>query len=126
MGFQEFHTRGLKNRAIYQVKQAKGIVCTPLDRINKITSVSPEVWNGSCDRQGSWYRTSEKNGLYLIISAFELDDFEARKAAVITESDFVLPRAGLSGGKRASSRGPGNFKKNALPMGTGGGKRKKG
>jgi len=82
----------LKDKDI-KLKKAKGVVCTPLDRINKITSVSPEVWNGSCDRQGSWYRTSEKNGLYLIVSVFELQGFETRKAAVITESDFVLPRA---------------------------------
>ncbi len=78
--------RGLK------LKYAKGIVCTPLDRINKITSVAPEVWDDTCGRQGSWYRTSEKNGLYLIISAFELDGFETEKAAVITESDFQLPQ----------------------------------
>ncbi len=81
----------LKGRNI-KLKQAKGIVCTPLDRINKIASVAPEVWNGSCDRQGSWYRTSDKNGLYLIISAFDLNGFEARKAAVITESDMVLQK----------------------------------
>jgi hypothetical protein len=81
----------LKNQNI-KLKQAKGIVCTPLDRINKIASVSPEVWNGSCDRQGSWYRTSNKNGLYLIISAFDLNGFEARKAAIITESDMVLQK----------------------------------
>ncbi len=74
-----------------KVKHAKGIVCTPLDRINKIAIVAPDVWNETCGRQGSWYRTSEKNGLYLVISAFRVDDLEARLAAVITESDFVLP-----------------------------------
>lgn len=81
----------LKSRHI-KLKHAKGIVCTPLDKINKITSVAPEVWDETCGRQGSWYRTSDKNGLYLIISVFELDGFEARRAAVITESDFVLPQ----------------------------------
>ena len=75
-----------------KLKHAKGIVCTPLDKINKITSVAPEIWDETCCRQGSWYRTSDKNGFYLIISAFELDGFEARRAAVITESDFVLPQ----------------------------------
>ena len=81
----------LKSRHI-KLKHAKGIVCTPLDKINKITSVAPEIWDETCGRQGSWYRTSDKNGLYLIISAFELDGFEARRVAVITESDFVLPQ----------------------------------
>ena len=80
----------LESRGV-KLKHAKGIVCTPLDKINKITSVAPEIWDDTCGRQGSWYRTSDKNGLYLIVSAFELDGFEAQKAAVITESDFVLP-----------------------------------
>ncbi len=79
-------SRGIK------LKHAKGIVCTPLDKINKITSVAPEIWDDTCCRQGSWYRTSDKNGLYLIVSAFELDGFESRRAAVIAESDFVLPQ----------------------------------
>jgi hypothetical protein len=75
-----------------KLKQAKGIVCTPMDRINKIAIVAPEIWNETCARQGSWYRTSEKNGLHLIISSFKLDEFEAQWAAVISESDFVLPQ----------------------------------
>ena len=75
-----------------KLKSAKGIVCTPLDVINKITSVAPEVWNETCNRQGSWYRTSDKNGLYLIISSFELEGYESQKASIITESEFVPPR----------------------------------
>lgn len=82
---------GLLERRGIKLKHAKGIICTPLDRINKIACVAPEVWNETCGRQGSWYRTSHKNGLYLIISSFELDDFETQKSAVITESDFILP-----------------------------------
>ena len=75
-----------------KLKSAKGIVCTPLDIINKISSVAPEVWNDTCGRQGSWYRTSDKNGLYLIVSSFELEGYEDKKYATITESDFVAPR----------------------------------
>ncbi len=75
-----------------RLKSAKGIVCTPLDRINKITSVGPEVWDETCNRQGSWYRGSEKNGLYLIVSSFDLGEYEDKKAAVIRESGFVPPR----------------------------------
>lgn len=82
----ELAVRGIK------LKSAKGIVCTPLDEINKITSVAPEVWDDTCKRQGSWYRTSDKNGLYLVISSFELEDYKDQKAATITESDFVPPR----------------------------------
>jgi len=91
----EDESDGLRNELTSQgikVKTAKGIVCTPLDIINKISIVPPEVWNETCGRQGSWYRTSDKNGLYLVVSSFELKSHEDRKAAVITESDFAPPR----------------------------------
>jgi len=74
------------------VKSAKGIVCASLDKISSITSIGPDVWNDTCQRQGSWYRTSEKKGLYLLVSPFELEHYNSRKAATITESDFVPPR----------------------------------
>ena len=78
-----------------KLRIAKGIVCSPLDVINKIASVAPEVWNDTCARQGSWYRSSEKNGLYLIVSSFELEGYEDRKFAVLTESDFMPSRLAL-------------------------------
>lgn len=84
-----------------KLKSAKGIVCTPLDEINKISSVAPDVWDGTCCRQGSWYRTSDKNGLYLIVSSFELKEFRDQKAAIISESNFVPPRLASLKDKRA-------------------------
>ncbi len=75
-----------------RLKSAKGIVCTPMDVLNRITSVAPGVWNETCNRQGSWYRASDRNGLYLVISAFDVEGYEDKKAAVITESDFTPPR----------------------------------
>lgn len=75
-----------------RVRSARGVVCTPLDAFNKISSVSPSVWNETCSRQGSWYRNSEKNGQYLIVSAFELSGFEDRGEAIITLSEFSPPR----------------------------------
>ncbi|MBW1941462.1 MAG: hypothetical protein JRG79_20080 [Deltaproteobacteria bacterium] len=79
-----------------KMKSAKGIVCTPLDQINKVSSVAPGVWGETCSRQGSWYRASDKNGLYLIISNRELEGYGDRKAATITRSDFIPPgRASL-------------------------------
>ena len=71
---------------------AKGVVCPPLDEINKISSVAPEVWNQTCARQGSWYRASNKNGLYLVISSFELDMYQDKMSAIITRSDFNPPQ----------------------------------
>ncbi|UCF57460.1 MAG: hypothetical protein JSW15_03040 [Deltaproteobacteria bacterium] len=85
---------------------AKGVVCPPLDEINKISSVAPEVWNQTCARQGSWYRASNKNGLYLVISSFELEDYEDKKAATITESDFDPPRLARPEEKKDMIRDP--------------------
>jgi hypothetical protein len=56
-----------------RVKYPKGVVCTPLDEINKISIVGPEVWDETCARQGSWYRASKKNGLYLVVSSREIE-----------------------------------------------------
>ena len=75
-----------------EMVSVKGIVCRPLDGLDKISSIAPEVWNQTCSRQGSWYRASDKNGLYLVISSFELEGYEDKKAATITESDFDPPR----------------------------------
>jgi len=78
--------RGIK------LKSGKAVVCPGLDEITKIISVPPEVWNSTCHRQGSWYRKSARNGQYLIISSFDLEGFERYREAVITRSDFLLPR----------------------------------
>lgn len=75
-----------------KVRWAKGIVCTPLDEINKISVVAPEIWSDTCARQGSWYRASDKNGLYLIISSFALEDYRHRKSTTITPSSFTPPK----------------------------------
>ncbi len=83
---EELAEKGVK------LKSAKGIMCTPLDRINRISSVAPSVWSETCYRQGGWYRHSSKNGLYLVVSSFELEGYEDKKAATITESDFSPPR----------------------------------
>ncbi len=74
------------------LRSARAVVCTPLDEINRIASVAPDVWSATCARQGSWYRASNKKGLHLIVSSFELGDYQRRLAATITRSDFVPPR----------------------------------
>jgi len=75
-----------------KLKPGKAVVCIGLDEITEIISVSPEVWAGTCNRQGSWYRESDKNGLYLIISSYELSGYGRYKEATITGSDFLLRR----------------------------------
>jgi hypothetical protein len=89
---EENHLRKELESRGHKMKTARGIVCSPLDRINKLASVAPGVWDETCSRQGSWYRASDKNGLYLVVSSFELEELSARKAATITESDFRPPR----------------------------------
>lgn len=83
---QSLAARGIK------LKYAKGVACTPLDEINKISCVPPQVWDGTCARQGSWYRASEKNGLFLVVSSFDLEELHARKAGTISQVDFHPPK----------------------------------
>ena len=74
--------RGIK------MKFAKGVVCTPLDEMNKVSCVAPEVWDETCARQGSWYRASEKSGLFLVISSFDVEELKDKKAGTIRRVDF--------------------------------------
>jgi hypothetical protein len=92
--------RGLK------LKFAKGVVCTPLDEINKISCVAPEVWDETCARQGSWYRASDKNGLFLVVSSFDVEELKGRKAATLTQVDFHPPKAATLEDKRALVHDP--------------------
>jgi hypothetical protein len=80
------------------------VVCTPLDERNRISVVPPGVWNETCSRQGSWYRVSHRKGLYLVVSSFELDGLEEKRAAVISKSDFVPPRMATVEEKREMVR----------------------
>jgi len=89
-----------------KVKRAKGVVCTPLDEINKISEVAPEVWEETCARQGSWYRASDKCGLHLIISSFELEDHAHEKAATVRPVAFRPPRSADVEEKRKMVRDP--------------------
>lgn len=84
-----------------RVKTTKGVVCTPLDAINKVSIVEPEVWNQTCARQGSWYRSSDKSTLYLIVSSFELGGYGVRRSARITRTGFRPPRYAAEEEKRA-------------------------
>ena len=95
----------LAARAI-KLKFAKGVVCTPLDEINKISCVAPEVWNETCARQGSWYRASDKNGLFLVISSFEVEEIKDKKAATIRRVDFHPPRAATLEDRKALIEDP--------------------
>ena len=87
-----------------KVKSAKGVVCTPLDEINKISIVAPEVWDETCARQGSWYRASKKCGLHLVVSSHEIERLAGKKAATIRAVDFRPPRPAGIEEKRKMAR----------------------
>lgn len=89
-----------------KIKSAKGVVCTPLDEINKVSLVAPEVWDETCARQGSWYRASDKNGLHLVISSFEIEDIAQKKAATIRLCSFQPPRLADAETKREMTEDP--------------------
>jgi hypothetical protein len=91
---ESFEAQGVK------VKPARGVVCTPLDRINKISIVAPEVWDETCARQGSWYHASDKCGLHLVISSREIEALAGKKSATIQEVDFRPPRTASVDEKR--------------------------
>lgn len=59
----------------------------------KAIYASPSVFNRMCVRQGSWYRNSERNGKYLLLSPMKLPgEFESLLDAEIDESNFVPDR----------------------------------
>jgi hypothetical protein len=80
------HSLGIRPRI------ARGVVCGPLAPGGDITVVPPGVWSETCARQGSWYRSSDKRGLTLIVSPFELEGFERLKHATIRATGFRPPR----------------------------------
>jgi hypothetical protein len=96
----------LEGRGV-KVSRAKGVVCTPLDEMNRITIVNPSVWNETCSRQASWYRASDRNGLFLVVSSFDLETVRDRKDGVITRSDFVPSRSAAVEEKEELVRDPG-------------------
>lgn len=57
-----------------------------------VAGVLPTAWNGTCHRQGSWYRRSVKNGMYLLVTHFQLSNPDIQEQLVIMESDFRPPR----------------------------------
>jgi hypothetical protein len=84
-----------------KLKFAKGVVCTPLDEMSKVSCVAPEVWSETCARQGSWYRSSEKSGLFLVVSSFDLEELKDKKAGTIRRVEFHPPKVATLEEKKA-------------------------
>lgn len=97
---EESHLRREQETHGVRMQVAKGIVCSPLDEISKISSVPPGVWSETCPRAGHWYRASDRNGLFLVITSLELEGYKDRKAATITRSELDPPRLATREEKR--------------------------
>ena len=60
---------------------------------NTVYWASPAVWSRMCVRQGSWYRSSPKNGKYMVASGTALpDDFDGFFEVRLAQSEFMPAR----------------------------------
>jgi hypothetical protein len=71
-----------------------GSMLTPCETLRvtekKAVYASPSVFNRICVRQGSWYKKSDRNGKYLLLSPVKLPhQFDSYLDAEIDESNFV-------------------------------------
>lgn len=56
----------------------------------KVCYATPSVWSRMCVRQGSWYRNSSREGMYMVVSAVRLPDaFAPYLDAMMEQSDFM-------------------------------------
>jgi len=59
----------------FELKSARKTSCGTLNAKDKIVRyASPEIFNGLCNRQGSWYRESNRAGSYLVVSEEKLPE----------------------------------------------------
>ncbi len=56
---------------------------------DKVVHAPPEIWSGFCSRQGSWYRSSHRNGQHLLAAARRLPAWlDAYLDVEMVETDF--------------------------------------
>lgn len=74
----------------FGLKSARRTSCGTLNAKGKtVRYASPELFNGLCNRQGSWYRESNRAGSYLVVSEEKLPEHYNRFLdAVFTDTDF--------------------------------------
>lgn len=69
------------------------VISTPCETLrakgNKIRYASPGIFSGMCNRQGSWYRNSDRAGKYLLVSEHRLPgEYHKYIDSTISETDF--------------------------------------
>lgn len=82
----------------FKLKPVYKTSCETLNAKNKtVRYASPKIFNGLCNRQGSWYRESNKAGSYLVVSEEKLSEkYNLYMDASIKETEFTpesLPTA---------------------------------
>jgi len=78
------------NSTEFKLKPVNKTSCETLNAENKtVCYASPKIFNGLCNRQGSWYRESNKAGNYLVVSEGQLPDkYNQYLEANISGTDF--------------------------------------
>ncbi len=95
--FAVFKERALQDDiSLHQTKKA---VCKPLSKSVEIGYVTPDTWQefDLCKRQMSWYQQSPLAGKTLVVSSFDLSDYDFTPETIIQDSRFrppVLPDDG--------------------------------
>jgi hypothetical protein len=85
----------LKNSSGKERPRPMPIISLPCKIIHPMVAfayLAPEEWNRVCRRQGSWYRSSSKNGHYLILSRKSVPGLIHRLSGVIMTSSFKPSR----------------------------------
>lgn len=77
----------------YRISKAFKTPCEVLKaRGQQIFLAAPQVWSLLCKRQGSWYRQSDKQGQYMLMSEQRLPaEMDKYLEAELQASDFVPP-----------------------------------
>ncbi len=66
--------------------------CEVLSPARPLGAVLPETWNKSCNRQGSWYRTSAKAGQVILVSNEILPDLKEHLSSQVSVVRFTPPQ----------------------------------
>ncbi len=66
--------------------------CEVLSPARPIGVVLRETWNKSCNRQGSWYRTSDRAGQVILVSNEILPDLKEYLSSQVSVVRFIPPR----------------------------------
>ncbi len=66
--------------------------CEVLSPARPVGAVLPETWNKACKRQGSWYRTSDKAGQVIVVSANSLPSLQDNYWGEISVVSFHPPQ----------------------------------